>query len=400
MLYFVCISFSILAYPDSSISLLFISGNIPSCFSVQSVIRFIISISSFSVISLSQFTFIVLFTKSIAIGLSSSFIGLSGSSADIILPSCCKYNILEFSSIALSHIIPSSFSKCNPSFALFITSINSVSSVSLLWNSLNLFSFSLSPYSPSIEWKLGFMSESLKYSIICFSYSAILSFPFFLPIIFPSSSSKFSINGKNTRYFPPCFTFSCSICFIPFASLTLLLSFSYFSNSSFLVLTSSIESIFSFKLSKLPSVCKVYSHDTILGFITNPILIAFIRLIFIATCFPLTASLFVYPSFSAISFAMFIPSTSLLGVAVIPNTFDSSVWFSINSSSLFPHSFAPVLCNSSSTINPYCFFINSSFSFDSNPGYVANFMFGNISATSSSLLFPNVFTGPCIYFII
>ena len=168
-LYLFCISFNTLAYPVSSLSVLFMSGKTPSCLCVQSNIRVNICMSSFSVISLSQFTFIVLFTKSITTGLSSSFVGLSGFSEYITLPNCCKYSIREFSSSGLSHIIPSSLSKCNPSFALFITSINSVSSVLLFLNSSNLLAFSLSPYSPSIEWKLGFIPEPLKYSAICFS---------------------------------------------------------------------------------------------------------------------------------------------------------------------------------------------------------------------------------------
>ena len=80
-LYLFCISFNTVAYPVSSLSLLFISGNVPLCLSVQSSIRFSICISSCSVISFSQFTFNVLFTKSITTGLFSSLVGLSGSSA-------------------------------------------------------------------------------------------------------------------------------------------------------------------------------------------------------------------------------------------------------------------------------------------------------------------------------
>ena len=79
-LYLFCISFNTLAYPVSSLSLLLISGKVPSCLSVQSTIRFSICISSCSVISFFQFTFNVLFTKSITTGLSSSLVGLSGSS--------------------------------------------------------------------------------------------------------------------------------------------------------------------------------------------------------------------------------------------------------------------------------------------------------------------------------
>ena len=120
-----------MAYPVSSLSELFILGSVSSCFPYQSTIKFNICMSSCSVISFSQFTFNVLFTKSITTGLSSSLVGLSGSSEYITLPSCCKYNILEFSSSGLSHIIPSNLSKCSPSFALFITSMNSVSSVLL-----------------------------------------------------------------------------------------------------------------------------------------------------------------------------------------------------------------------------------------------------------------------------
>ena len=78
LLYFACISFKTVAYPVSSLSVLFISGSMPSCLLAQSVIKFSICISSCSVISFSQFTFIVLFTKSITTGLSSSFVGLSG----------------------------------------------------------------------------------------------------------------------------------------------------------------------------------------------------------------------------------------------------------------------------------------------------------------------------------
>ena len=69
-----------------------------------------------------------MFAKSITTGLLSSGKGLSSSNAYITLPNCCKYKILEFSSNALNHIIPSTPSMCNPSFALFITTINFVSS--------------------------------------------------------------------------------------------------------------------------------------------------------------------------------------------------------------------------------------------------------------------------------
>ena len=70
----------------------------------------------------------VLLAKSITTGLLSSGKGLSSSNAYIARPNCCIYNILEFSSNALNHIIPSTPSICNPSFALFITTINFVSS--------------------------------------------------------------------------------------------------------------------------------------------------------------------------------------------------------------------------------------------------------------------------------
>ena len=66
--------------------------------------------------------------KSITTGLLSSGNGLSSSKAYIALPNCCKYKILEFSSNALNHIIPSTPSIWSPSFALFITTINLVSS--------------------------------------------------------------------------------------------------------------------------------------------------------------------------------------------------------------------------------------------------------------------------------
>ena len=95
-------------------------------------------------ISLSISTLCVLLAKSITTGLSSSFTGLLGSIEVIVLPNCCKYNILEFSSKALNHIIPSTPFTCSPSFALFITIINFVLSEFLLSNPSNCLSFSLS----------------------------------------------------------------------------------------------------------------------------------------------------------------------------------------------------------------------------------------------------------------
>ena len=127
-MYFVCMSFNVVAYPVSSLSVLFIFGNIPSCSSDHVFISVNICILSISVGVLSHFTFNVLFTKSITTGLSSSFVGLSGSSEYITLPNCCKYNIFEFASSGLNHTIPSNLSRCNPSFALFSTNKNCVSS--------------------------------------------------------------------------------------------------------------------------------------------------------------------------------------------------------------------------------------------------------------------------------
>ena len=94
-------------------------------------------------ISLSISTLCVLLAKSITTGLSSSFTGLLGSIEVIALPNCCKYNILEFSSKALNHIIPSTPFTCSPSFALFITIINFVFSEFSISNSSNCLSFSL-----------------------------------------------------------------------------------------------------------------------------------------------------------------------------------------------------------------------------------------------------------------
>ena len=102
---------------------------VPSCCSIHSITIFKASKSSVGSLfsnSFSIFTFNELFVKSITIGLLSSGNGLFSSNGYIALPSCCKYNILEFSSNALNHIIPSIPSICKPSFALFITTINFV----------------------------------------------------------------------------------------------------------------------------------------------------------------------------------------------------------------------------------------------------------------------------------
>ena len=115
-------------------------GNIPPCCPIHSTT--IVNASKSSIgsdfsKSFSIFTVNELFTKSITTGLLSSCNGLSSSIAYIALPSCCKYSILEFSSNALSHIIPSIPSICNPSFALFITTKNFVSSESSDSNASN-----------------------------------------------------------------------------------------------------------------------------------------------------------------------------------------------------------------------------------------------------------------------
>ena len=144
------------------------SGSIPLCSSDHVFISVSICILSISVGMLFHFTFNVLFTRSITTGLFSSFVGLSGSSAYITLPSCCKYNILEFSSNGLNHIIPSNLSRCKPSFALFITNKSCVSLDFPFWNSSNCFAFFLSPYSPSIELNFGIMFDPSKYFSNCF----------------------------------------------------------------------------------------------------------------------------------------------------------------------------------------------------------------------------------------
>ena len=137
-----------------------------------------------------------------------------------------------------------------------------------------------------------------------------------------------------------------------------------------------------------------------MGFTTYPILIAFSNVILDARCFLCFTSSSVYPNFLAVSSAISLPSTSLTGVAVIPNTFTFSFWLS-NNPSIFPsHSLAPVLCNSSNTIIPYCSFITSCPLLASNPEYVSNDILGNISAIISSSVFPTVFCFPCTYFII
>ena len=70
------------------------------------MISFNLSNSSVHVFLVFKLTLKTLLTKSIAIGLFSSANDLLGSVALIILPNCCKYNILEFSSNGLNHINP------------------------------------------------------------------------------------------------------------------------------------------------------------------------------------------------------------------------------------------------------------------------------------------------------
>ena len=74
----------------------------------------------------------------------------------------------------------------------------------------------------------------------------------------------------------------------------------------------------------LPSVNKLYSHETTFGFTTIPNWIASFSSIFAAICFSALISSSVYPNFFAISSDIFLSSTSLVGVAVIPNTLVSS----------------------------------------------------------------------------
>ena len=122
-------------------------GKLSPCAFTQSTTIVNNSKSSFLLvffISLSILTLCVLLVKSITTGLSLSFTGLFGSIDVIVLPNCCKYNILEFSSNALNHIIPSTPFTCNPSLALFITTINFVLSEFSLSNPSNCLSFSLS----------------------------------------------------------------------------------------------------------------------------------------------------------------------------------------------------------------------------------------------------------------
>ena len=88
------------------------------------MISFNLSNSSVHVFLEFKLTLKILLTKSIAIGLFSSAKDLLGSVALIILPNCCKYNILELSSSALNQISPSILLTCTPSFNLLITSIN------------------------------------------------------------------------------------------------------------------------------------------------------------------------------------------------------------------------------------------------------------------------------------
>ena len=88
------------------------------------MISFNLSNSSVHVFLVFKLTLKTLLTKSIAIGLFSSANDLLGSVALIILPNCCKYNILELSSSGLNQISPSILLTCTPSFNLFITSIN------------------------------------------------------------------------------------------------------------------------------------------------------------------------------------------------------------------------------------------------------------------------------------
>ena len=206
--------------------------------------------------------------------------------------------------------------------------------------------------------------------------------------------------GINTIYFPPALIFCLNISGIPCALSIFLLSFSYCSIFSFLISSSSIEFIFSNKFSILPSVFNVYSQDTIFGFTTKPNFIASTKSISIAICSLLCTSSFVYPSFKAISSAIFLSSMSLVGVAVIPNTFVFSSWLSNNLFNFPSHLLAPVLCNSSNTIKPYLSFITSFPLCANNPGYVSNLIFGNTSAIISSFDFPSVPCLPCIYSII
>ena len=108
---------------------LLLFGIIPLCSFIHSTTIFKASKSSIGSIFSNSFSILTvneLFAKSITVGLLSSGKGLSSSNAYIARPNCCKYNILEFSSNALNHTIPSTPSICNPSFALFITTMNFV----------------------------------------------------------------------------------------------------------------------------------------------------------------------------------------------------------------------------------------------------------------------------------
>ena len=422
--YLLCILFNVIALLASSLLLLFISGIYPSCACTHSTISFNSSKSSFCVyvfIVFCKSTFSKLFGKSITSGLSSSFTGFCGSIPYIALPSCCNNNIFEFSSSALVHIIPSIPFTWTPSFNLFITIIIFVCSLSDVSNSFSSLAFLFLLYWPNIEYISGpsiilpcssyFVSSTpCSHSLNCISASFILSSGFFLLDLFPYSSSKSSPSsetGMKTMYLPFFFCiFWANSSGIPWALDNFPLKFSYFCISSVFLVSSSISFILCNNFSNVPPCIILYSHDTILGFTTIPSLIASIKSIFIAICFPTFTSSSVYallyflPIFKANSSAIFLPSASRSGVAVIPNIFVCSSCDSNNSSNFFCHFSAPVLCNSSNTIKSYLLSFNISPFLCNKLWYVASSKFGNTSFIIWSGVLFNVPFVPWIFSII
>ena len=250
-------------------------------------------------------------------------------------------------------------------------------------------------------------STPFSHSLNCISASFILSSWVFFPDLFPYSSSKsspLSETGIKTIYLPSFFCiFWVNSSGIPWASDIFLLKFSYFCNSSFLLSSSSIWFILSNNFSSISPCVILYSHETILGFTTIPSLIASIKSIFIAICSPFFTSSSVYalpyffPILSANSSAIFLPSASRSGVAVIPKIFVCSSCDSNNSSNFFCHLSAPVLCSSSKIIKSYLLFASSSFFLCNKLWYVANSKFGNTSFTTSSADLFNVPFVPWIF---